>query len=108
MACANAGLIPEHHVTYAAGIPYAYAAPVAKTIVTKTVDAEHDPHPQYSYSYDVHDSLTGDVKAQHETRDGDVVSGSYSLVDSDGTKRTVDYTADSVMQLDKYFSPQRH
>lgn len=42
------------------------------------------------------DALTGDSKSQHETRDGDVVHGSYSLIDSDGTKRTVDYTADPV------------
>uniref|UniRef100_A0A182IZE3 Uncharacterized protein n=1 Tax=Anopheles atroparvus TaxID=41427 RepID=A0A182IZE3_ANOAO len=29
-----------------------------------------------------------------ESRSGDVVQGSYSVVDPDGTKRTVDYTAD--------------
>lgn len=38
--------------------------------------------------------MTGDSKSQHETRSGDVVQGSYSLVDPDGTKRTVEYTAD--------------
>ncbi|XP_058797833.1 larval cuticle protein A2B-like [Phymastichus coffea] len=81
-------------VAYAA--PAVVAAPVAKTVITKAVDTEYDPHPQYSYSYDVHDSLTGDVKTQHESRDGDVVQGSYSLLDADGTKRTVEYTADPV------------
>lgn len=39
--------------------------------------------------------MTGDSKSQHETRDGDVVKGSYSLIDADGTKRTVEYVADS-------------
>lgn len=31
-----------------------------------------------------------------ESRSGDVVQGSYSLTDPDGTRRTVDYTADPV------------
>ncbi|XP_041771146.1 cuticle protein 8 [Anopheles merus] len=53
-------------------------------------------HPKYSYNYGVHDSLTGDVKSQVESRDGDVVKGQYSLVEPDGSVRTVDYTADDV------------
>jgi hypothetical protein len=51
-------------------------------------------HPKYAYKYGVSDYHTGDVKSQHETRDGDVVKGQYSLVEPDGTIRTVDYTAD--------------
>ncbi|KAH0545807.1 larval cuticle protein A3A-like [Cotesia glomerata] len=65
-------------------------------VAHKTINAEDDPHPQYSFNYDVQDSVTGDSKSQHETRDGDVVHGSYSLLESDGTRRTVDYTADDV------------
>lgn len=42
----------------------------------------------------MNDFHTGDVKSQHETRDGDVVKGQYSLVEPDGSIRTVDYTAD--------------
>lgn len=42
------------------------------------------------------DALTGDSKNQHETRDGDVVHGSYSLLDADGLRRTVEYTADPI------------
>ncbi|GAB0096170.1 cuticle protein 8-like [Sergentomyia squamirostris] len=53
-------------------------------------------HPQYSFDYGVHDGLTGDVKSQHEIRDGDVVKGQYSLVEPDGSVRTVDYHADDV------------
>lgn len=56
----------------------------------------YDPHPQYTYAYDVQDSLTGDSKSQHESRDGDVVSGSYSFIEADGTRRIVEYTADPV------------
>ena len=40
--------------------------------------------------------MTGDVKSQSETRDGGVVKGQYSLVEPDGSVRTVDYTADDV------------
>ncbi|XP_037044952.1 cuticle protein 8-like [Bradysia coprophila] len=59
-------------------------------------DEHHDEysHPHYSYNYGVHDGHTGDVKSQHESRDGDVVKGQYSLVEPDGSVRTVDYTAD--------------
>ncbi|XP_062717138.1 paternally-expressed gene 3 protein-like [Aedes albopictus] len=88
-------------VSYAAPAPLAYAAPVTKTLVaaplTKTVVAdEYDPNPQYSYSYGISDALTGDQKEQHESRNGDAVQGSYSLVDADGFKRTVEYTADPI------------
>ncbi|KAG5675709.1 hypothetical protein PVAND_005590 [Polypedilum vanderplanki] len=50
--------------------------------------------PKYAYKYGVSDYHTGDVKSQHETRDGDVVKGSYTLVEPDGSVRTVEYTAD--------------
>ncbi|KAK0087732.1 hypothetical protein PV325_000203 [Microctonus aethiopoides] len=49
---------------------------------------------KYSYNYGVNDPYTGDVKSQHEVREGDVVKGSYSLNEPDGTIRVVDYTAD--------------
>lgn len=42
------------------------------------------------------DALTGDSKSQQETRSGDVVQGSYSLVEPDGTRRIVEYVADPV------------
>lgn len=84
-----------HH--YAA--PAAYAAPVKYAPVAyapKAVayDTDYDPNPSYSYAYDIQDQLTGDSKSQHESRQGDVVQGSYSLVEPDGSKRTVEYTAD--------------
>ncbi|XP_034934151.1 larval cuticle protein A2B-like [Chelonus insularis] len=82
-------------VTYHASAPVAYA-PAAQLVAHKTIAPEDDPHPQYSFSYEVQDASTGDFKNQHETRDGDVVHGSYSLLESDGTQRTVEYTADPV------------
>ena len=55
-----------------------------------------DLHPQYSFGYSINDAVTGDSKTRQETRDGDVVTGSYSVADPDGRIRTVTYTADSV------------
>ena len=40
--------------------------------------------------------MTGDSKTATESRDGDRVSGQYSLVEPDGSVRTVTYTADDV------------
>jgi hypothetical protein len=36
------------------------------------------------------------VKNQWETRDGDAVKGSYSLKESDGSTRVVEYTANKL------------
>ncbi|XP_017773152.1 PREDICTED: cuticle protein 8-like [Nicrophorus vespilloides] len=69
-----------------------YAAPIVKSIHQEVYP---DTHPQYSYQYEVQDAVTGDVKNQHEERDGDVVKGYYTLVQPDGVTRTVHYTADS-------------
>lgn len=51
-------------------------------------------YPKYEFNYGIQDAHTGDQKTQQEVRDGDVVKGSYSLVEPDGTTRTVHYTAD--------------
>lgn len=40
------------------------------------------------------DPNTGDTKSQSETRQGDVVQGTYSVLESDGSTRTVNYYAD--------------
>lgn len=77
--------------TVSAGVLAPAYAPVAKYAA---VAEDYDPNPQYSFAYDVQDGLTGDSKNQHETRSGDVVQGSYSLVDADGHRRIVEYTAD--------------
>ncbi|XP_055596896.1 larval cuticle protein A3A-like [Uranotaenia lowii] len=98
VAVARAGVISSPALVSA---PLTYAAPLTKTLVAapvaKAVVAdEYDPNPQYSYSYGISDALTGDQKSQQESRNGDAVQGSYSLVDPDGTKRTVEYTADPI------------
>merc|ERR1711983_147389 len=50
----------------------------------------------YNFGYSVSDIASGDSKTRQEQRDGDVVTGSYSVADPDGRIRTVTYTADSV------------
>ncbi|CAG9138485.1 unnamed protein product [Plutella xylostella] len=56
----------------------------------------HDYHayPKYEFEYKVSDPHTGDHKSQHESRDGDVVKGSYSLHQPDGSERHVEYHGD--------------
>ncbi|TKX27857.1 cuticular protein RR-2 [Spodoptera litura] len=71
---------PAKHVAVAAPAVAYHAAPTA--------------HPKYEYNYSVADSHTGDNKSQQESRDGDVVKGSYSFHEADGSVRTVEYSAD--------------
>ncbi|CAB3243251.1 unnamed protein product [Arctia plantaginis] len=51
-------------------------------------------YPKYEFEYSVSDKNTGDHKHHSEARDGDRVRGEYSLVQSDGSLRKVQYTAD--------------
>ncbi|XP_066255529.1 larval cuticle protein A2B-like [Euwallacea similis] len=92
LATAYAGALLQPATYAAAPAPLTLAAPIAKTVVSEA----YDPNPQYTYGYDINDELTGDSKSQTETRNGDVVEGSYSLVEPDGNRRIVDYTADPV------------
>lgn len=82
---------PAVHSYAVAPAVHSYATPV----LAKTYVAEPSAPAHYDFEYSVHDPHTGDVKGQKETRRGDAVHGSYSLVDADGTKRTVEYTADA-------------
>lgn len=76
-------------------IPAVPAAAAVATVPLAKLE-EFDPAPQYSFAYDVQDAVTGDSKAQYETRNGDIVQGSYSLIEADGTRRIVEYTADPI------------
>ncbi|EAT34226.1 AAEL013511-PA [Aedes aegypti] len=58
------------------------------------VDDSQHAEPNYSYSYVVRDDKSGDRKSQHESRQGDQVRGQYRMMESDGTERIVDYSAD--------------
>lgn len=78
------------------------AVPVAKIVQVVPVQAQIQPDPSYTFAYQVQDQITGDSKSQEETRTGDVVKGRYSLIEPDGTRRTVDYTADPTNGFNAY------
>ncbi|XP_008478529.2 uncharacterized protein LOC103515362 [Diaphorina citri] len=87
----------QYHAPAYEGHAYAapaYAAPAYVAPVYKEKEVYADAYPKYEFEYEVQDPHTGDYKQQHESRDGDVVSGFYSLVEPDGSKRIVEYTAD--------------
>ncbi|XP_047098488.1 cuticle protein 8-like [Schistocerca piceifrons] len=56
--------------------------------------AKRYAYPKYEFEYGVSDGHTGDHHSQKEHRDGDVVTGEYSLKEADGSVRTVKYHAD--------------
>lgn len=91
-AAAPAPILRSAPIVAAPAAPIVRTAPVA--IAAKIEEA--DSYPQYQYAYNVQDSLTGDSKTQEETRDGDIVKGSYSLIEPDGSRRTVNYYSDPV------------
>ncbi|XP_025199668.1 cuticle protein 21-like [Melanaphis sacchari] len=99
---------PAKIVTPAKTVPVAVApaklvAPaVPVTKVVQVVPAQFQPDPSYTFAYQVQDQITGDSKSQQETRQGDVVKGQYSLIEPDGTRRTVDYTADPTNGFNAY------
>jgi hypothetical protein len=68
-----------------------------RTVVEEFQAEVSDPNPQYNFGYSVADSITGDSKTREETRDGDVVTGSYTVADPDGRIRRVTYTAGNLM-----------
>ncbi|XP_047527321.1 cuticle protein 7-like [Vanessa atalanta] len=116
LSAVTAGLLPQAHYSSATAVssqsivrhdqqhgvgssPIAYhASPVAHYAAPahRIVSAHEEEyaHPKYDFSYSVADGHTGDNKSQHESRDGDAVHGEYSLVEADGSVRTVQYTAD--------------
>ncbi|XP_075160641.1 larval cuticle protein A2B-like [Haematobia irritans] len=99
MAVASAVVLPAApaYPAYHGPSVYPAVAKYALPAVAKVAAPEpYDPHPQYSYNYDIHDPTTGDIKSQQESRDGDLTKGSYSLIEPDGTRRTVEYTVDPV------------
>ena len=100
--CSAGAILQSAPLAYSSGLSQASysAAPVAYVSAGRSLGGKYedsyDAYPQYSFSYGVKDAYTGDVKDQQEVRDGDVVKGQYSLLEADGTRRVVDYSADSV------------
>jgi len=65
-----------------------HVQPLIKKVV------EHEEPANYQFEYSVHDDHTGDIKEQHETAKDGAIEGYYTLIDADGYKRIVHYTAD--------------
>merc|ERR1712018_157148 len=72
------------------------APAIVPTISQRLIPEEELVPANYNFGYSVSDVVSGDSKTRQETREGDVVTGSYSVADPDGRIRTVTYTADSV------------
>jgi len=95
--------VPATHALHAVhavpAVPAVHAVHAVTPAVTelRLVEQEKPEVPtQYNFGYSITDSVTGDSKSRQESRDGDAVSGSYSVADPDGRIRTVTYTADAV------------
>ncbi|VVC31204.1 Hypothetical protein CINCED_3A008552 [Cinara cedri] len=71
----------------------AYPAPAYSAPKAYAPEPAYAPAP-YSFEYAVNDPTTYDVHSQAESSDGKTVKGYYSLIEADGTKRIVEYTAD--------------
>ncbi|XP_016663717.1 cuticle protein 19 isoform X2 [Acyrthosiphon pisum] len=72
----------------------AYSAPAYSAPKAYAPEPAYAPAP-YNFEYSVNDPHTYDVKSQSEYADGNgYVKGSYSLLEADGSTRTVEYTAD--------------
>ncbi|XP_060535064.1 cuticle protein 19.8 [Cylas formicarius] len=55
---------------------------------------DYDPSPSYQFGFDVKDDQYTNYQNRKEEREGNKITGSYSVVDADGYIRTVKYTAD--------------
>lgn len=76
--------------------PVSHAVVVPQRVATPVIVPEVEEVPaNYNFGYSVSDLVSGDAKTRQESRDGDKVTGSYSVADPDGRIRTVTYTADS-------------
>jgi hypothetical protein len=95
---AAASAAPQHYYEQPSLIKSYQPAHVVKQVVQPIIKkiVEHEEPANYDFEYSVHDDHTGDIKEQHESANNGVISGYYTLMDSDGYKRVVHYTADDV------------
>jgi len=69
-----------------------YSVPV----IPAPLAGPNEPNPSYAYSYDIKSADTYDQKTHSESRSNNVTTGSFSVIQPDGIKRTHTYTADPV------------
>lgn len=91
------------HIQPAPVVNYVTAAPIAKYVHSEPHHPVHPGHSvkyieqphyakhvdydtpvHYEFGYDVHDSVSGDIKSHTEKRDGDTVHGRYEVLDPVG------------------------
>lgn len=103
IAATSAYYIPSsyHHNVVYYYVPHIPEPKAEMTTETSTDEAqteetEKDEPANYDFKYEVNDEKTGDIKSHSESSSNGVVKGQYSLIDSDGFKRIVEYTADDV------------
>jgi Insect cuticle protein len=93
---AAASAAPQHYYEQQGHLqsyqPHIVKQVVQPTLIKKIV--EHEEPANYDFEYAVKDEHTGDVKEQHESAKDGAIEGYYTLIDADGYKRTVHYTAD--------------
>jgi hypothetical protein len=87
---AAAGALPQHYYEQPALVK-SYQPAVVKKIAYD--HHEHEEPANYDFEYSVHDDHTGDVKEHHESAKNGAVEGYYTLIDADGYRRIVHYTA---------------
>uniref|UniRef100_A0A3F2Z487 Uncharacterized protein n=1 Tax=Glossina pallidipes TaxID=7398 RepID=A0A3F2Z487_GLOPL len=68
--------------------------PKSKSQLEEEEEEYDDQNSSYQFGFDVKDDEFTNYQNRKEVRDGGVIKGSYSVVDSDGFIRTVKYTAD--------------
>lgn len=64
------------------------------TCAAVPIEPHNESPAEYEFSYAVNEPHTGDIKSHQESRKGHAVTGKYELIDSDGYRRIVEYTAD--------------
>uniref|UniRef100_A0A1B0GJ05 Putative cyclin-dependent serine/threonine-protein kinase ddb g0272797/ddb g0274007 isoform x2 n=1 Tax=Lutzomyia longipalpis TaxID=7200 RepID=A0A1B0GJ05_LUTLO len=84
------------HYSHPSQAPKAsYASPTVRQYhQQQTQPQQQQFNSSYQFGFDVKDDEYTNYQNRKEIRDGGVIKGSYSVVDSDGFIRTVTYTAD--------------
>lgn len=72
---------------------FVHVQPAIVNIPSSTRHLNVNDDSNYDFRYAVTDMTTGDVKSHKEIRRGDEVQGQYTMMDSDGYHRTVNYRA---------------
>ncbi|KAF5288925.1 hypothetical protein FQA39_LY03804 [Lamprigera yunnana] len=79
---------------------YEFSGPLSGNVQQIYVNGINGPtvdyvaKPDYSYAYGLQDPQTGNTHSRQETRNGDALSGEYTVLETDGSIRVVRYRSD--------------